>query len=317
MDKRIQQLKIAELKQQIAKIRNQQHILNNPVDELQDQIYALEKLIKRGNSAYQGKQKFNFFEKHFTKRNSYKEYQAWLDRQQALSSQMEKLKARIKVQKEVVGMEREGLQRSIDILNREISKIEQAKSLAELGIEPQAAAEILKQHQNKTTPERRDDETGVLQSAGQKAVQTEKGGKSQDEKKEQQTAAAQNPAQSFFLNPKKMVDLIKQIHQMGFYEAINYTKQIKPQIEKLFIAGGVNHEISGDVAQIEAFETEIYKAAGIRPTKIEKTPLNYTATSTARDIVERIMINALVQYPVIVVEDVAGDFKIKPEDRTL
>ena len=309
MDKRIQQLKIAELKQQIAKIRNQQHILNNPVDELQDQIYALEKLIKRGNSAYKGKQKFNFFEKHFTKRNSYKEYQAWLDRQQALSSQMEKIKARIKVQKEVVDMEREGLQRSIDILNREISKIEQTIS--------QTAINGLEQQGAKSKQDNWDSEAGVLQNAGQKAVQTEKGGKSQDEKKEQQTAAAQNPAQSFFLNPKKMVDLIKQIHQMGFYEAINYTKQIKPQIEKLFIAGGVNHEISGDVAQIEAFETEIYKAAGIRPTKIEKTPLNYTATSTARDIVERIMINALVQYPVIVVEDVAGDFKIKPEDRTL
>lgn len=309
MDKRIQQLKIAELKQQIAKIRNQQHILNNPVDELQDQIYALEKLIKRGNSAYKGKQKFNFFEKHFTKRNSYKEYQAWLDRQQALSSQMEKIKARIKVQKEVVDMEREGLQRSIDILNREISKIEQTI--------PQTATNGLEQQGAKSKQDNWDSEVGVLQSAGQKAVQTEKGGKSQDEKKEQQTAAAQNPAQSFFLNPKKMVDLIKQIHQMGFYEAINYTKQIKPQIEKLFIAGGVNHEISGDVAQIEAFETEIYKAAGIRPTKIEKTPLNYTATSTARDIVERIMINALVQYPVIVVEDVEGDFKIKPEDRTL
>lgn len=309
MDKRIQQLKIAELKQQIAKIRNQQHILNNPVDELQDQIYALEKLIKRGNSAYKGKQKFNFFEKHFTKRNSYKEYQAWLDRQQALSSQMEKIKARIKVQKEVVDMEREGLQRSIDILNREISKIEQTI--------PQTATNGLEQQGAKSKQDNWDSEAGVLQSAGQKAVQTEKGGKSQDEKKEQQTSAAQNPAQSFFLNPKKMVDLIKQIHQMGFYEAINYTKQLKPQIEKLFIAGGVNHEISGDVAQIEAFETEIYKAAGIRPTKIEKTPLNYTATSTARDIVERIMINALVQYPVIVVEDVAGDFKIKPEDRTL
>ena len=67
MFKRIQQLKIAELKQQIAKIRNQQHILNNPVDELQDQIYALEKLIKRGNSAYKGKQKFNFFEKNAKK----------------------------------------------------------------------------------------------------------------------------------------------------------------------------------------------------------------------------------------------------------
>ena len=309
MDKRIQQLKIAELKQQIAKIRNQQHILNNPVDELQDQIYALEKLIKRGNSAYKGKQKFNFFEKHFTKRNSYKEYQAWLDRQQALSSQMEKIKARIKVQKEVVDMEREGLQRSIDILNREISKIEQTI--------PQTAINGLEQQGAKSKQDNWGSEAGVLQSAGQKVVQTEKGGKSQDEKKEQQTAAAQNPAQSFFLNPKKMVDLIKQIHQMGFYEAINYTKQIKPQIEKLFIAGGVNHEISGDIAQIEAFETEIYKAAGIRPTKIEKTPLNYTATSTARDIVERIMINALVQYPVIVVEDVAGDFKIKPEDRTL
>ena len=309
MDKRIQQLKIAELKQQIAKIRNQQHILNNPVDELQDQIYALEKLIKRGNSAYQGKQKFNFFEKHFTKRNSYKEYQAWLDRQQALSSQMEKIKARIKVQKEVVDMEREGLQRSIDILNREISKIEQTI--------PQTAINGLEQQGAKSKQDNWDSEAGVLQSAGQKAVQTEKGGKSQDEKKEQQTATAQNPAQSFFLNPKKMVDLIKQIHQMGFYEAINYTKQLKPQIEKLFIAGGVNHEISGDIAQIEAFETEIYKAAGIRPTKIEKTPFNYTATSTARDIVERIMINALVQYPVIVVEDVAGDFKIKPEDRTL
>ena len=309
MDKRIQQLKIAELKQQIAKIRNQQHILNNPVDELQDQIYALEKLIKRGNSAYKGKQKFNFFEKHFTKRNSYKEYQAWLDRQQALSSQMEKIKARIKVQKEVVDMEREGLQRSIDILNREISKIEQTI--------PQTATNGLEQQGAKSKQDNWDSEAVVLQNAGQKAVQTEKGGKSQDEKKEQQTAAAQNPAQSFFLNPKKMVDLIKQIHQMGFYEAINYTKQLKPQIEKLFIAGGVNHEISGDIAQIEAFETEIYKAAGIRPTKIEKTPLNYTATSTARDIVERIMINALVQYPVIVVEDVAGDFKIKPEDRTL
>ena len=309
MDKRIQQLKIAELKQQIAKIRNQQHILNNPVDELQDQIYALEKLIKRGNSAYQGKQKFNFFEKHFTKRNSYKEYQAWLDRQQALSSQMEKIKARIKVQKEVVDMEREGLQRSIDILNREISKIEQTI--------PQTAINGLEQKGAKSKQDNWDSEAGVLQNAGQKVVQTEKGGKSQDEKKEQQTAAAQNPAQSFFLNPKKLVDLIKQIHQMGFYEAINYTKQLKPQIEKLFIAGGVNHEISGDVAQIEAFETEIYKAAGIRPTKIEKTPFNYTATSTARDIVERIMINALVQYPVIVVEDVAGDFKIKPEDRTL
>ena len=309
MDKRIQQLKIAELKQQIAKIRNQQHILNNPVNELQDQIYALEKLIKRGNSAYQGKQKFSFWEKHFTQRASYQKYQAWLEYYQSLPGQIKQIKERIKAQKQIINLEHEELQRSIDILNREISKIEQTI--------PQTAINGLEQQGTKSKQDNLGSEAGVLQSVGKKAVQAEKGGKSQDEKKEQQTAAAQNPAQSFFLNPKKMVDLIKQIHQMGFYEAINYTKQIKPQIEKLFIAGGVNHEISGDVAQIEAFETEIYKAAGIRPTKIEKTPFNYTATSTARYIVERIMINALVQYPVIVVEDVAGDFKIKPEERTL
>ena len=92
--KDIQQLKIAELKQQIAKIRNQQHILNNPVDELQDQIYALEKLIKRGNSAYQGKQKFSFWEKHFTQRASYQKYQAWLEYYQSLPGQIEQIKER-------------------------------------------------------------------------------------------------------------------------------------------------------------------------------------------------------------------------------
>lgn len=323
MFKRIQQLKIAELKQQIAKIRNQQHILHNPVDELQDQIYALEKLIKRGNSAYQGKQKFNFFEKHFTKRSSYKEYQDWLDRQQALSSQMEKLKARIKVQKEVVDMEREGLQRSIDILNREISKIEQAKSLAELGIEPQAAAEILKQHQKKTKPERRDDETGVLQSGGQKAVQTEKDVKPQREKQEQQTAQAQNPAQSFYINPKRLVEIVKHIRKMSFNAAIEFFNQIKPKLEELVMVGGVNREVDGDVSQIEVFENQIYQAVGLRPMKIDHIASKYAANNTARDIVERIIANViandLMQRPLIRVEEKNEEEqkKVKPEGRTL
>lgn len=290
MFKRIQQLKIAELKQQIAKIRNQQHILNNPVDELQDQIYTLENLIKRGSSAYQGKQKFNFWEKHFTQRDSYQKYQDWLNSYQSLPSQIAKLKERIKVQKQVIDMEQESLQRGIDILSYEISKIEQATSLTELGVEPQVAPEMLK-------------EQTVTQ--------------------QRQTAPAQNPAQSFYINPKRLVEIIKHIRKMNFNAAVEFFNQIKPKLEELVMVGGVNREVVGDVSQIDVFENQIYQAVGLRPMKIDHIASKYAANNTARDIVERIIANViandLMQRPLIRVEEKNEEEqkKVKPEERTL
>ena len=288
MFKRIQQLKIAELKQQIAKIRNQQHILNNPVDELQDQIYALENLIKRGSSAYQGKQKFNFWEKHFTQRDSYQKYQDWLNRYQSLPSQIAKLKERIKVQKQVIDMEQESLQRGIDILSYEISKIEQATSLTELGVEPQVAPEMLK-------------EQTVTQ--------------------QHQTASAQNPANIFFIDSQKLFALVEQIRNMGFNESAHFFINMRPQLEKYVLVDGKNHNLNCDVAQIEAFETQIYRALGMRPVKIKHTLKGFNHTNTAKDVAERILLNAFIQSSNTIVKEEPRQKeelnKAKPEERTL
>ena len=288
MFKRIQQLKIAELKQQIAKIRNQQHILNNPVDELQDQIYALENLIKRGSSAYQGKQKFNFWEKHFTQRESYKKYQDWLDNYQRLPSQITKLKERIEVQKQIVKNENEDLQRSIDILNIEIGKVEKATNLTELGVESQVAAEMLKER-----------------NANQ----------------QQQTVPAQNPAKNFFIDSQKLIALVEQIKNMGFYESAHFFINMRPQLEKYVLVDGKNHNLNCDVAQIEAFETQIYRALGMRPVKIKHTLKGFNNTNTAKDIVERILLNAVVQVSKTSVKEEPRQKeelnKAKPEERTL
>lgn len=288
MFKRIQQLKIAELKQQIAKIRNQQHILNNPVDELQDQIYALENLIKRGSSAYQGKQKFNFWEKHFTQRDSYQKYQDWLNSYQSLPSQIAKLKERIKVQKQVIDMEQESLQRGIDILSYEISKIEQATSLTELGVEPQVAPEMLK-------------EQTVTQ--------------------QRQTAPAQNPANIFFIDSQKLFALVEQIRNMGFNESAHFFINMRPQLEKYVLVDGKNHNLNCDVAQIEAFETQIYRALGMRPVKIKHTLKGFNNTNTAKDVAERILLNVFIQSSNTIVKEEPRQKeelnKAKPEERTL
>lgn len=288
MFKRIQQLKIAELKQQIAKIRNQQHILNNPVDELQDQIYALENLIKRGSSVYQGKQKFSFWEKHFTQRDSYKKYQEWLDDYQRLPLQIEKLKERIKVQKQVVSMEHESLQRGIDILNHEISKIEKATSLTELGVEPQVVTDILKQ-----------------QNVNQK----------------QNTVQTQNTNNNFFIDTQKLIALAKQIRNMGFNESAYFFINLRSQLEKYVLVDGKNHNLNCDVAQIEAFETQIYHTLGMRPVKIKHTLKGFNNTNTAKDVVERILLNAFIQSPNTIVKEEPRKKeelnKARPEERTI
>lgn len=312
--KDIQQLKIAELKQQIAQIRNQQQILDNPVNELQDKLSALEKLFKRGKSAYHGQQKFNFWEKHFTQRNNYKQYQAWLQNYQDLPLQIENLKKRINMHKQFIEVETEDLERTVEILNREIIRVKAATNLAELGIEPQVAAEMLQQQAAKAG-ENYDSGGEVFSSVEKNDEPIKQQVKDHKVNHEQQTVRANNGTRSFFIDSNKLITLVKRIRGMGFYEAVAFANQVKPELDKLVMLDGVDHDVASGISQIEAFETKIYQAAGLRPTKIEHTPYKYGATNTAKDIVVRIIANAIIQTPVYAVE--AEPSKVKPEERTL
>lgn len=150
MLKDIQQLKIADLKQQVAKMQNKKHLLENPVSELQDQIYSLENRLSRGKHAYRGKQTFNKWEQLISCRAEYKKYQTWLQDFQSIPSQIEKIKQQIETAKQAIAVENASLQQEIAQLESEIFRVERAVTLFELGIKPHEAVEMLER--NHITP---------------------------------------------------------------------------------------------------------------------------------------------------------------------
>ena len=152
MFKDVQKLKIKEAEDKVAQLKEKETAMHDEVRTLKDKLWDLESQEKRGINAYRGKKKFSTFERLFTQRKAYREYQAKLAELKTLPDRIAALKSEIEIAKIQTDekIAQSGILNEIEQVQSQVWRIKDAKTLGEIGVTPLDAINLLEN--NEITP---------------------------------------------------------------------------------------------------------------------------------------------------------------------
>ncbi|MBO4726199.1 MAG: hypothetical protein J5598_01185 [Clostridia bacterium] len=148
----VQRLKLREAEEQVARLKEQESAMYDEVRTLKDKLWDLENQERRGLGAYHGKKQFSAFERLVTNRKAYREYQAKLAELKTLPTRIAKLKSEIAIAEMQTSEQiaQSGILQSIEQAQSQGWAVERAQTLAELGMTPVEAIQLLED--NEITP---------------------------------------------------------------------------------------------------------------------------------------------------------------------
>lgn len=145
MFKDVQQLKISELENEVARLKAKQVEMESDVHNLQDRLHDLESQQEQGMNAYRGQKTFSAWERLVTKRKAYHAYQTKLSELKALPQKIAALHSQIEIAKIEAAdqIASSGIIEQIEAAQNQVSTVSRATTLAQLGIAPVDAMTML------------------------------------------------------------------------------------------------------------------------------------------------------------------------------